>query len=164
MITFYLLRHGKTVLDGRYIGSTDCVLSDEGEQQIKLLSPAFTKIEFSKVISSPMKRCIQTFDLLGINNNLQIVSEIREINFGDWEKKSFHEVFTENKNLTKVWQKNPLTFQFPSGEGIEQFLTRIKNFYSSFEIIEDEKNQNILIILISYANADFMRNRHFCVL
>ena len=61
----YLIRHGITSgnLEGKYIGTTDLPLCEEGEDAISSLAALDVYPKVQKVYSSPLKRCLQTADV-----------------------------------------------------------------------------------------------------
>ena len=77
MSKFYLIRHSITKgnLEKRYIGAkTDEPLCKAGYELLK--EKHYPKVE--KVIASPMKRCIETAQLLFPDTQIQIEESLRE--------------------------------------------------------------------------------------
>ena len=67
----YFIRHGKTKgnIEKRYIGSTDENLCKEGKEEL-----VFSKYSFvEKIYSSPMKRCLQTAEIMCPNKEINII-------------------------------------------------------------------------------------------
>ena len=64
MAELYLIRHGKTYGNtlGRYIGTTDEELCEEGREALKRLKAGrdFAAARPDVVYASPLKRCVQT--------------------------------------------------------------------------------------------------------
>ena len=62
----YLIRHGITEgnLDGKYIGQTDLALCPQGEKQIQQLVKAGVYPCVEKVYTSPLKRCVETAQII----------------------------------------------------------------------------------------------------
>ena len=62
----YLIRHGITSgnLEGKYIGTTDLPLCEEGEDAISSFAALDVYPKVQKVYSSPLKRCLQTADII----------------------------------------------------------------------------------------------------
>jgi len=63
-----LARHGETEWsrDGRHTGRTDVPLTEEGHRQALLLRDALAEWTFVKVLSSPMRRALETCRLAGL--------------------------------------------------------------------------------------------------
>ena len=68
MAELYLIRHGKTYGNtlGRYIGTTDEELCEEGREALKRLKAGrdFAAVRPGVVYASPLKRCVQTAEIL----------------------------------------------------------------------------------------------------
>ncbi len=121
-----LLRHGKTVSSGKYIGSTNIGLADEGIVQVEKLAPIIARESADHVVCSPLLRCRETLKLLDLSGNATIDDDLREINFGEWEEKSFDEVSTRYPDLIQEWALGKMDFCFPGGEGLRDFKTRLE--------------------------------------
>ena len=78
MAELYLIRHGKTYGNtlGRYIGTTDEELCEEGREALKRLKAGrdFAAARPDVVYASPLKRCVQTAEICGnvISERLKI--------------------------------------------------------------------------------------------
>jgi broad specificity phosphatase PhoE len=120
-----LLRHGKTGFSGRYIGAVDIPLSEEGLSQIKDRKRIFKNYPVEKVISSPMLRCRQSCEILFEPHSVEYNEDLREIDFGRWEKLTFQEIVKKDPKLVDSWSKWSPDFCFPEGECMENFLTRV---------------------------------------
>ena len=90
-----LIRHGMTLgnLEKRYIGRTDETLCPEGIAKLEEM-----KIEKSEIlISSPMKRCIETAEILFPRQSFEICDNMRESDFGDFERKTSEELSSDKR-------------------------------------------------------------------
>ena len=88
---YILIRHGKTAgnLERRYIGCrTDEELCAEGVEQLKALCyPAV-----DAVFASPLKRCIQSAEIICPGMPVHVVDDLRECDFGDFEGHNYEEL------------------------------------------------------------------------
>lgn len=144
MKRLYLLRHGETVSNGRYVGVTDCELSETGKEEIKILSSSFSSVNFTKIFSSPLRRCVHTAELLQLPKGVVIQPDIQEISFGRWENLTFAEIAKIDQANIDIWVSDPLNFSFPGGENVRDFVDRLKKFEDS--IIQDLDDGNYLLI------------------
>lgn len=144
MKKLYLLRHGETVSNGRYVGITDCELSERGKEDIRLLSGALSLINFNKTFSSPLKRCLHTAELLKLSEDIVINPDIQEISFGRWENLTFDEIAQFDQANIDTWVSDPLKFTFPGGERVNDFIDRLKKFEDS--TIQNLEDGNYLLI------------------
>ena len=121
MSKFYLIRHSITKgnLEKRYIGAkTDEPLCEAGYELLK--EKHYQKVE--KVIASPMKRCIETAQLLFPDAQIQIEESLRECDFGEFENKNYQELKDNPKY--QEWIDSMATLAFPGGESPQQFKDR----------------------------------------
>lgn len=87
-MSIYLIRHGKTQANEMrlYCGSTDLPLSENGREELPSLKYAITPQRF---ITSGMKRTNETLQILFGNVPFSVDSRFREVDFGDFEMKSY---------------------------------------------------------------------------
>lgn len=121
----YLLRHGSTGAGNRYIGSTDLALSPEGAADLEAAAALLQRQQVDAVFCSPMQRCRQSLDRLGLDRRAEIVDDLREIDFGRWEGLSFAEICRQDSDLVDRWAQGPTDFAFPEGESLRGFHARI---------------------------------------
>ncbi len=139
----YLLRHGSTGADGRFIGTTDLPLSEEGRVQVVQVRPVIDLAAIDAILCSPMTRCVQTLELLKVPMVSEIVDELREIDFGLWEDLDFASVNSQYPEYVSDWMKNPETFCFPEGEALPSFFQRLEKVKKK---IEDHPGDNVLAV------------------
>lgn len=91
------IRHGMTKgnEEKRYIGQTEEALSARGilELQEKKEQGFYPQAEI--VIASPMKRCIQTAELLYPGKPIRTIDRLREMDFGCWEGRTYQEILAD---------------------------------------------------------------------
>ena len=122
-----MIRHFQTPgnLERRYVGRTDEPLL-EGEGLIRMaeekrnLIQALGKLDC--VIASPMKRCIQTANLLFPGEEPLLCEKMRECDFGLFEGKNYEEL--KDLPVYQEWLDSRGTIPFPEGESHEAFKAR----------------------------------------
>lgn len=116
----YLIRHSKTAgnLLGRYIGITDEPLCAEGILLLK--EKHFPPVEV--VYTSPLKRCTETAAILWPQTAQQILADLRECDFGDFENKNYKEL--DGNPAYQAWIDSQGTLPFPNGEDQQAFRKR----------------------------------------
>jgi broad specificity phosphatase PhoE len=89
LLQLYLVRHGQTAwsLTGQHTSSTDLALTAHGEAEARELAPRLRKIQFSRVLSSPMLRARRTCELAELSSACEIDTDLREWNYGDYESR-----------------------------------------------------------------------------
>jgi len=115
-----LIRHGE-VAGRKHVarGRTDNPLSDEGWQQICAVKECIGRV--NQIATSPLKRCRLFAE--SCDEPVIVLSEMREIDFGDWEDKSADEV--DDQVLLEHFFDNPCDFQAPNGEPFDVFTKRV---------------------------------------
>lgn len=123
--TIHLIRHGMTEGNkvGRYVGSTDAPLFKDGIEEIKALKEKYDYKRPKLFFSSPMKRCIETLDLIYGDNSIDImtVDGLRECNLGDFEGKTADELIDKAEYMD--WVQHGAAP--PNGESNKEFATRV---------------------------------------
>ena len=88
-MNLYLLRHGKTEgnLKNLYYGSTDLPLTDAGIAALRADPPAVPPVQH--YYTSGMLRTEQTFAILYGGRPHGVLPELREMDFGDFEMRTY---------------------------------------------------------------------------
>lgn len=129
----YLYRHGSTKgnLERRYVGSTDEELLDKSADEIRRLeAPAA-----GRIYVSPMRRCIQTAQLLYPGKPLIVIEEFRECDFGAYEYCNYDQLKGQ-----AAYQRFIDTFGkcgFPGGEDRDAFQDRCLRGFA--HLLEQER-------------------------
>ena len=120
----YLIRHGITQgnLDGKYIGQTDLSLCPDGASTIRSLTDMEVYPNVQKVYSSPLKRCLETAEIIYPDRQLMIVDEIAEMDFGDFEGKKQQDIADLPEYVQ--WIKGGADACPPNGENYGDFTLR----------------------------------------
>src|SRR5262245_27639076 len=98
----YLARHGETAwsLSGQHTGLTDLPLTEAGEENARRLRDALTGLTFAKVFSSPLSRARRTCELAGFGSRAEIVPDLLEWDYGEYEGRRTDEIHAERPD----WQ------------------------------------------------------------
>lgn len=91
-VTFYVLRHGKTLFDeiGRIQGWSDSLLSENGVRETIQSAKGLKNIKFNRAYSSDLGRAAETTDILLEHNEYKDVEiiydkRLREVSYGMFE-------------------------------------------------------------------------------
>ena len=167
-ITLVLIRHGATKanMEHRYLGKTDEVLSKEGEMQLFEYKKMgfFPNIDY--LFSSPMKRCVQTAEILFPELKPVEIEEWKEMDFGVFEGKNYLEL--QGDKRYQEWIDSNGTLPFPEGESREEFISRCdKGFRRMIEKLKPIKEDGhktvgivvhggtIMALLSKYAKGNY---------
>ena len=82
-----VVRHGETEwsANGRHTGRTDLPLVESGRERAKLVGFQLAGREFALVLCSPLLRARQTCELAGFLDRAEIVDDLHEWDYGDYE-------------------------------------------------------------------------------
>lgn len=144
--TIHLIRHGMTEGNkvGRYVGSTDASLCEEGIKEIKELKEKYEYRKPKLFFSSPMKRCIETLDILYGDEEIDVmtVEGLRECSFGDFEGKTAEELIDNPQYMD--WVQHGATP--PNGENNKEFATRVCTAFIETikEILKSGKTESVI--------------------
>lgn len=123
-IRLTLIRHGATLSnkEGRYLGKSDESLSPEG---IGILEKAVTDGHYPAadlLFSGPMKRCLETAQILYPGQAPILIPEWTEMDFGTFEGHNYKELSGDPDY--QRWIDSGGTLPFPEGESREEFIRR----------------------------------------
>ncbi|NDL68350.1 histidine phosphatase family protein [Anaerotalea alkaliphila] len=122
MKKIHLIRHAKTKgnLAKRYIGRTDESLSAEGIALLKERADQYPRVAL--VFTSPLKRCVETADILYGDAPRVQMEDLRECDFGIFENKTYEEL--KDRSDYQNWIDSGGKGEIPQGESGRQFRTR----------------------------------------
>lgn len=124
----HFIRHGLTEgsAEGRYIGHTDADLSRDGILQLEDMQRDMIYPHASAVITSPLKRCTHTADILYPDCHPIAMEGLIEYNFGEFDGKTADELLGSKKaDLFTAWLKGGPDSAPPFGESNAQFQKRV---------------------------------------
>lgn len=125
----YLLRHGETDYNaqGRYLGRTNLPLSKSG--RAALVRADFTP---DTVYVSPLRRTAETAGILFPGARQIIVPDLREMDFGIFEGRSWRDM--EDLPAYRQWVDSGCRGPIPEGESMAAFSQRT---CAAFEALAD---------------------------
>lgn len=150
-MAIYLVRHGSD--DDKYRGGwSELGLTEEGIEQSKQLGKYLSKngqkYQIDTLISSDLRRAIETVSEIEIKLNISAVlsPEWRETNNGDLAGMLNSEALIKYPGL--FFSNLQMDQQYPGGESPMEFYKRIKDsFYQlSSEIIDGKIGPNVMIV------------------
>lgn len=110
-------------LEGRYIGRTESPLALESISQLAELKREFTYPTALAYYASPSTRCVDTLKILYPQASPEVILEMAECDFGDWENKTALELQEDPKYM--AWIKNGAQNAPPNGESTAVFFRRV---------------------------------------
>lgn len=150
----YLVRHGETVTNkfGLIQGQKDVELSDKGIEDAKELKELISSLDIDVVISSPLKRAIDTAKIITDNKYpINIDDRIIERDWGLIEGIKFTEVdSSKNWNFSENTNDNQI-------EKVQDFLKRLSEFLE--DIRSKYPDKKVLVV----AHSAVLRGMHYII-
>jgi alpha-ribazole phosphatase len=152
-VTLYLVRHGAIVEENekRYIGQTDVSLSERGAKQASALGDWLRQHDFTRIFCSDLTRARHSAEIILGERNLSIDvhSELREINLGEWDGVSFREIEAKYPDEFKARGGDIEAWRPPGGESFADCRRRVLGFLNS-ELAGCEGN----VLLVAHAGVN----------
>lgn len=108
--TLILVRHGETVhnVAGIAQGWNDSALSERGQRQVAALASKLATMNVDAIYSSPLERAMSTARAIASATSLPIetLDDLREMNYGGWEGRSFLDVRRDDAAIYEEWIAN----------------------------------------------------------
>ena len=145
----YFVRHGESEANLLHEFSNRGFkhgLTERGFQQAKQLGLDLLHIPFKKIYSSPLKRAVQTAEILQqhLNCPLEITDALREFDTGILEGKSDPESWDILYRVVKQWLSGELDARAPGGESHLDIQARFIPFIESLQL--QFTSENILLV------------------
>ena len=123
-----LVRHGHCKRSGTLLGQFDAPLTAEGFVQAQALAAQLAGCGAERLVSSDLRRAVQTATVLAARLDLSLETEprLREISYGPWDGLTWAEI--ERLDPTGASRKlaDWTSWTPPGGEPFEAFLARVR--------------------------------------
>lgn len=143
----HFARHGETDYhrNGQYAGQRDISLNDKGIEQGKELSKWAKKQTLDSILTSDLKRSIDTAKDTArlLKLNLRIDSRFREIDFGKLSGLNREEIGRFFPTIHDLFYSEPTLASFPEGENVRKAMDR-----AMLGLLELSNEPNLSEILI----------------
>jgi len=139
----FFIRHGETEKNIQGIVHTandEVSLNITGKKQAEKIAEKYPQLEI--LYTSPEKRANETAQIIAgkLSIEVNIINELRERNWGDWEGKTWEEIkkYLETLSLEQRYEFIP-----PNGESWKQMDERLKHF---IEFLKQQTYQNVGVV------------------
>ncbi|MCK3685236.1 alpha-ribazole phosphatase [Maribellus sp. YY47] len=135
----YAIRHTSVaVKPGICYGQSDVDVAESFHEERKAVKLELSGLQFDKIFSSPLQRCRKLAEHLFPNQPILFDNRLKELNFGDWELKSWDEIYhsPEGKN----WMDDYQNLSTLNGESYPQMLGRIAEWLNELKVTEMDKS------------------------
>jgi broad specificity phosphatase PhoE/ribonuclease HI len=148
--TFILIRHGVTPNTERKLfcgsGGTDPGLTDTGRDQAQRAADWVRRNEaVDAIYASPLRRTQETAGAVADALGLEVVLEpgVAEVAFGDWDGRTFKEIFEQWPNEMQSWLDSPAVPP-PNGESME--ATRARTLAARDRLVAAHPEQTVVVV------------------
>jgi probable phosphoglycerate mutase len=146
--TVAFVRHGETPLHvgaNRFCGDLDPELTALGREQAARARDVLARImpEASVAWTSPRLRARQTADLILPQAEWQVVDDLRELAFGEWEGLTKEEAAAKTPEAYRAWEIDAYRNAPPGGESGLAALPRVERVVDA---ISTSQAENILVV------------------
>jgi alpha-ribazole phosphatase len=123
-----LCRHGvtETNIAGRFLSRTDVPLSPLGIAQCRHLQIELEAFDFERCLVSPMRRCLETREIVAPQPPFEIEAALREIDFGTWEGETLEWLQANDPLELAHRRRDPVHFRPPQGESFADVAQRLQ--------------------------------------
>lgn len=148
----HFIRHGdiSDTHQGKYIGTTDVPLSEEGIKKLKEYDSKYIYPGTQVVFTSPLKRCTETARILYPTQTPLVIDQLSECCFGEWENKTAEEL--KNNPDFEKWLAGETDVKPPRGESGADFTKRVCLIFE--QIVEGMmKTDNTEAVVITHGGV-----------
>jgi phosphoserine phosphatase len=129
MTKIILTRHGHVegIKPERFRGREPLKLTKRGEAEAAALAQRIAaRWRPSHIYTSPMGRCIATATAITRATGIaaKTCDDLNDIDYGDWQFKSFTEAKAQDAALFAGWFATPQRVRFPNGESLQDLAAR----------------------------------------
>ena len=122
----------------------DTSLNSTGVRQAYEAGEKLKEYAPKALYASDLTRTMQRQSIIGeIGLSPKGEPRLREIHFGEWEGRTYPEVFKLYPEEVRIWRESPMEAQVPGGEALKEVLARM------LEAIEDfcsQSNGNVVVV------------------
>lgn len=150
----YIARHGQTTWNAqnKVCGITDVELTEKGIEQATALARVIVDKKIDLIISSPLKRAIETSKIVSeiCNIPMEIDARLIEQNYGIYEG-------VDRKEEAFLNNKRNFAYKYPNGESMMQVACRVYGLIDEIKCKYEDKN----VLLISHGGVCRIINTYF---
>lgn len=165
----FLVRHGETVhnIAGIAQGWNDSELSMSGRLQVEALAKRIAGENPDAIFSSPLQRALTTASAISRATGVEVraLDDLREMNYGRWEGRSFLEVRQQDDEIYRRWIADP-DWACPGGESHNDVLRRVTRAFEQIDggrVVVVTHGTAIRIGTTMLLNAPIAMARHLAI-
>jgi glucosyl-3-phosphoglycerate phosphatase len=152
-----LLRHGQTDynVDGRMQGHLDSHLTPTGHEQAAVAAPVLAKLAPDRLISSDLRRAVDTAELVGAACGLPVKFDprLRETHLGRWQGYTVAEIDREYPGAIATWRSDP-GWAPPAGESRIAVVARARPVVDELDAeLADSDDRSETVLLVAHGGV-----------
>jgi broad specificity phosphatase PhoE len=124
-----LIRHGQTLWNKEELfrGRSDIPLDGVGIKQAKAITKRLSFFDIKAVYSSPLKRALETAQIIAKRFNLKVKidGDLIDFDFGEWQGLNLEDVQEQFPETYQKWLKEPYLANIPNGENLDSVRSRV---------------------------------------
>ena len=172
MTKILLVRHGHVegIRPERFRGRADLPLTERGKKEARAVAERIAAgWRPAGLYTSPLSRCVETAEAIAKACNLppQVMNDLIDIDYGDWQSRSYAELEQTDPKLYSGWFSTPHLVRFPDGESLQDVVLRAADALrfvlqrhpeeTVILVAHDNLNRALLIQLLDQPLSSFWR-------
>jgi|HubBroStandDraft_2_1064218.scaffolds.fasta_scaffold711530_1 alpha-ribazole phosphatase len=136
-----LCRHGATDgnVAGGFLSHRDLPLNARGREQSERAHAALSELQFGAGFSSPMRRCIETIEIVAPQTPYRCDDALREVHFGAWEGRTLEWLEANDPAGVASRGRDPVAFRPDGGESFLDVSLRLRPFAGDLRALAEVK-------------------------
>ena len=127
----YVVRHAEPAALGVLLGQCDPALSEPGGRQA---AEILKEIRLAVVYSSPLRRARETAEALARGARIEIVEDLREITYGDWDGRTWAEIEARDPVMARRKMAHWRGVTPAGGESWDEFSSRVMRAFEQIKL------------------------------
>jgi broad specificity phosphatase PhoE len=138
MLNLILTRHGQAA-DGDVMlgGQLDLPLLPGGREEAAALASRLAGVRVDRIVASPMRRALETAQIVARGRPVEIDERLRELAYGRWEGLTYAQIDAHDPELRARWEHDPAATHSPGGESGDDVAGRALNFLVDLRAAEE---------------------------
>jgi broad specificity phosphatase PhoE len=158
MLTLVITRHGLTERSEpeQHLGQRiDIGLSAAGRAQAARLAERLADVPFERVVSSPLRRALETARILVRGREIETDPRLLELDYGTWEGLTYEQVSARDGQARLLWEVDPAGLACPGGESGNDVAARARSFLEAqIEAAEPDEATDHLVLAVAHSSLD----------
>lgn len=147
-IRLFVLRHGQVIGhdDISFHGFHDVRVTDEGIRQLEKAAEILADERIDEIYCSDLYRARVGAEAIAKKRDIDpvLISQLREMNFGDFDGMRVKEVMEKHDDVLREWRKDIVHKRLPGGESFKDLEERVLKGLDT--ILDGSEGKNIAVV------------------